>query len=187
VREPDLTSPNLAGSFLIAHPGLMEPNFRRTVLILPDHTPTEGSFGLILNRPTGRVLGELLADKPLGRLARIPVLSGGPVSPEQLILATFHWHPQTRLLECRHHIPIEEAELLAAKQHHTVRAFAGYSGWSAGQLEGELAQRSWLVRKADQEDVLETARASLVWRDLTGTFGPWFKMVAEAPDDPSLN
>jgi putative transcriptional regulator len=187
VREPDSTTSSLAGSLLIAHPGLIEPSFRRSVLILPDHTPTEGSFGLILNRPTGKVVGDLLADKPLGRLARVPVLSGGPVSPEQLILAVFRWHPPTQVLECRHHIPLDEAERLASKQHHTVRAFAGYAGWSAGQLEGELAQRSWLVRKADQEDVLEVPRAGIVWRDLTSTFGPWFRMVAESPDDPSLN
>ena len=187
MREPDHTTATLAGSFLIAHPGLLDPNFRRTVLILSDHSPEAGSFGLILNRPTGRVVGDLLADKPLGHLARVPVLSGGPVAADQLILAAFRWHPQTKLLECRHHIALEEAESLAAKQRHTVRAFAGSSGWSAGQLEGELAQRSWLVHNADQEDVLEISRTPLVWRELTSTFGPWFRLVAEAPDDPSTN
>jgi putative transcriptional regulator len=187
VREPDQTSSSLAGSFLIAHPGLLDPNFHRSVLILPDHSPKDGSFGFILNRPTGRVIGDLLAEKPLGQLARVPVLNGGPVSPDQLVLAAFRWHPGTGVLECRHHIALEEAEQLVARQHHTVRAFAGCAGWSGGQIEAELAQRSWLVRKADQEDVLEIARAPLVWRELTSTFGPWFKMVAEAPDDPSLN
>ena len=187
VREPDHTTATLAGSFLISHPGLLDPNFRRTVIILPDHSPKDGSFGLILNRPTGRVVGDLLGNKPLGHLARVPVLSGGPVGADQLILAAFRWHPQTNVLECRHHIALDEAESLAAKQHHTVRAFAGYAGWGAGQLDAELAQRSWLVRKADDEDVLDLSRAPLMWRDLTSGFGPWFKMVAEAPDDPSLN
>ena len=187
VRDPEHTPATLAGSFLISHPGLLDPNFRRTVIILPDHSPADGSFGLILNRPTGRVVGDLLGNKPLGHLARVPVLSGGPVGADQLILAAFRWHPQTHVLECRHHIALDEAENLASKQHHTVRAFAGYAGWAAGQLDAELAQRSWLVRKADDADVLELSRAPLVWRELTGGFGPWFKMVAEAPDDPSLN
>ena len=187
VRDPEHTPATLAGSFLISHPGLLDPNFRRTVIILPDHSPAEGSFGLILNRPTGRVVGDLIGKKPLGHLARVPVLSGGPVGSDQLILAAFRWHPQTHVLECRHHIPLDEAENLAAKQHHTVRAFAGYSGWAAGQLDAELAQRSWLVRKADDADVLELSRAPLVWRELTSSFGPWFQMVAEAPDDPTLN
>ena len=187
VRDQEHTPATLAGSFLISHPGLLDPNFHRTVIILPDHSPADGSFGLILNRPTGRVVGDLLGNKPLGHLARVPVLSGGPVGADQLILAAFRWHPQTHMLECRHHIALEEAENLAAKQHHTVRAFTGYAGWSAGQLDAELAQRSWLVRKADDEDVLELSRAPLVWRELTSGFGPWFRMVAEAPDDPSLN
>ncbi len=187
MREPETTSPSLAGSFLIAHPALSDPNFRKSVIILPDHSPTEGSLGLILNRPTGKVVGDMLADKPLGRLSRVPVLEGGPVGTDQLIFAAFRWHPQKQLLECRHHIPLDEAERLAAAQRYTVRAFVGYAGWSSGQLEGELAQRAWLVRKADQDDLLEIERAPLIWRELTGTFGPWFKMVAEAPDDPSLS
>ncbi len=187
MREPDSTTAPLAGSFLISHPGLLDPNFRRTVIILPDHSAKDGSFGFILNRPTGRVVGDLLGNKPLGQLSRVPVLSGGPVGADQLILAAFRWHPQTKKLECRHHIALDEAESLAAKQHHTVRAFAGYAGWSAGQLDAELAQRSWLVRQADVQEVLELSRAPQMWRDLTSGFGPWFRMVAEAPDDPSLN
>jgi putative transcriptional regulator len=186
VREPVVTS-SLSGSLLIAHPSMMDPNFHRVVIMLPDHSVKEGSFGLILNRPTGKLVGDLLRDKALGQLAGIPVLRGGPVQEDQLLLAAFRWHPQTNLLECRHHISLEEAEELAAAQHHTVRAFVGYSGWTGGQLEGELAQRAWLVRRADQEDVLELERAPRVWRDLTSTFGPWFKLVAEAPEDPSLN
>lgn len=52
---------------------------------------------------------------------------------------------------------------------------------------GELAQRAWLVRKADKEEVLEVERAPRIWREMTSTFGPWFKLVAEAPDEPGLN
>jgi putative transcriptional regulator len=165
----------------------MEPTFRRTVIILPDHDATTGSFGLVLNRPTGKLVGDLLADKPLGHLARVPVLHGGPVQPDQMLLAAFRWHPERRQLECRHHISLEEAATLAAAQHHTVRAFVGYSGWSGGQLEAELAQRSWLVRKADREDVLEGERSQRIWRDITSTFGPWFRLVAEAPEETGLN
>lgn len=54
-------------------------------------------------------------------------------------------------------------------------------------LVGELAQRAWLVRRADVEDVLALERAPRIWHDLTATFGPWFQLVADAPDDPSLN
>jgi putative transcriptional regulator len=166
---------------------MMDPNFHRAVIMLPDHSIKDGSFGLILNRPTGKFIGDLLQNQTLGHLARVPVLAGGPVQSDQLLLAAFRWHPQTSVLECRHHLSLEEAEQLASAQHHTVRAFVGYAGWSGGQLEGELAQRAWLVRRADQEDVLNLDRAPRVWRDLASTFGPWFQLVAEAPDDPSMN
>ncbi len=186
MRKPVTTS-SLAGSFLIAHPGMSEPTFHRTVLMLADHDQKEGSFGLIINRPTGKCVGEILTEETLGHLASIPVLQGGPVQPDQLIFAAFRWHPQTSLLDCKHHISLEEAGRLATAQYHTVRAFVGYSGWSGRQLEGELAQRAWLVRRADVEDVLALERAPRIWHDLTATFGPWFQLVADAPDDPSLN
>ena len=188
VREPATTSSSLAGSLLIAHPSLMEPTFRRTVIMLADHDGKQGSFGLVLNRPTGKLVGELLADQEVGQqLARVPVLHGGPVESDKMLLAAFRWHPEKRLFDCKHHISLEEAGQLAATQLHTVRAFVGYSGWTGGQIEGELAQRSWLVRKADQEQVLQIERAPRIWREMTSTFGPWFKMVAEAPEETGLN
>lgn len=187
MRQSASTSLQLAGSILIAHPSLLDPNFHKSVILLADHSATAGGFGLIVNRPTGKVVGELLKESELGHLARVPVLAGGPVQTDQLMLVAFRWHPQTHRLECRHHISLEEAKQLTTAQHHTVRGFIGYTGWSGGQLEGELAQRSWLVCKADQADLLETERAPRIWRELTSTFGPWFKLVAEAPDNPSVN
>ena len=114
-------------------------------------------------------------------------MTGGPVEPDKLLLAAFRWHPQRQTIECRHHISREEAAQLADAQHHTVRAFVGFSGWAMGQLEGELAQRSWLVRKSDKEEVLEVERSARIWREMTSTFGPWFQLVAEAPEDAGLN
>ena len=67
-----------------------------------------------------------------------------------------------------------------------MRAFVGYAGWSKGQLEGELAQRSWLVQKAERE-MFDLERCPKLWREITSTFGPWFQLVAEAPDEPGEN
>ena len=187
MRESVTITNSLAGSLLIAHPSLLDPNFRHAVIHLPDHSAKDGSFGLVLNRPTGKVLGELLGSMPLGQLAHVPVLAGGPVETEQLLIAAFRWHPQTRQMECRHHLSLEEAEGLVSAQNHTVRAFVGYTGWSSGQLESEITHHSWLVRKADAERALDLSFAPRIWRELTSTFGPWFKLVAEAPDNPSCN
>lgn len=184
MREFGSSSLSLAGSLLIAHPALLDPNFRKTVLFLSTNDPEDGSFGLSLNRPAGRTVGDLLDDSKLGNLAQIPVFIGGPVAADQLLFASFRWHDVTRELECRHHLLIEEAREAIHDENLVVRAFIGYAGWSKGQLEGELAQRSWLVQKADPS-VLELERCPQLWRDITSSFGPWFRLVAEAPEDLS--
>ena len=186
MREFGSSSLSLAGSLLIAHPTLLDPNFRKSVLFLSTNDAQEGSFGLTLNRPAGRTVGDLLPDKTLGQLASIPVFVGGPVGMDQLVFASFQWHATTQVLECHHHLVIDEAKKAAQDDHVIVRAFIGYAGWSKGQLEGELAQRAWLVQKPDPT-VLELERCPVLWRDLTSSFGPWFRLAAEAPEDLSRN
>lgn len=186
VREFASSSISLAGSLLIAHPGLLDPNFRKAVLYISTNDPQEGSFGLTLNRPAGRTVGEILPDKELGALGRVPVFHGGPVAMDQLVFAAFRWHPETDRLECQHHLVIEEATRILLDEAVVVRAFVGYAGWSKGQLEGELAHRSWLVGKAPRE-ILDAERCPTLWREITSSYGPWFRLLAEAPDDPRRN
>lgn len=183
VPEPQPTS--LAGSLLIAHPGLLDPNFRRTVLLISEHDK-EGTFGLVLNRPTGRTLGELLPNKPIGALAQLPVLLGGPVQANQLIFASFHWSMETDRMHCRHHLQIPEAQEALEQEHTEVRAFIGYSGWTGGQIEAEMKEKSWLVAQPTL-DLFAPGKHATLWRDVTSSFGPWFRLVAEAPDDLSSN
>lgn len=186
MRDFGSSSPSLSGSLLIAHPGLLDPNFRRSVLFISTHDAEEGCFGLTLNRPSGKTVAEVLPDRELGALAAVPVLLGGPVSRDQLIFASFQWHSENNLLECRHHIGVEEAESLLEEEAIVVRAFVGYAGWGKGQLEGELAQHAWLVRKPEP-DILDVDRCPILWRETVAGFGPQFRLLAEAPDDPSRN
>ena len=186
VREFESSSLSLAGSLLIAHPALLDPNFRKTVLFLSKHDAEEGSFGLVVNRPAGRLVGDVLPNKPLGELARVPVLLGGPVQQDQLIFASFRWHAETERMECQHHLLIPEAQEVAEDPETTVRAFIGYAGWTKGQLEGELSQKAWLIGRPNPE-VLEIDKSPTLWRDVMSNFGPWFRLVAEAPDDPTIN
>ena len=186
MREFAFPSLSLAGSLLIAHPNLLDPNFRKSVLFISANDAQEGSFGLALNRPAGRTVGEILPDKDLGALARVPVFLGGPVATDQLVFASFRWHAETERLECQHHLVLEEAVEALHDEALVVRAFVGYAGWSKGQLEAELAQRSWLVGKAPRE-VLDLERCPTLWREILSTYGPWFQLLAEAPDDPGVN
>ena len=186
VREFGSPSLSLAGSLLIAHPGLLDPNFRKSVLFLSTHDAEEGSFALTLNRPADRTVGDVLPAEALGPLKRVPLFLGGPVGQDQLVFAAFRWHTDTETMECRHHLIVSDAQEAIEEEHTVVRAFVGYAGWSKGQLEGELAQKAWLVAKP-AHDVLAIARCATLWRELTSSFGPWFRLVAEAPDDPTGN
>lgn len=171
---------------LIAHPGLLDPNFRKTVLYISASSPKEGAFGMILNRPADRTVGDLLPERDMGPLGDVPVFLGGPVGRDQLIFASFRWSASAQRLVCKHHIAVEEAQQVLRDKDGILRAFVGYSGWSDGQLEQELAQRAWMLKKPDR-NTLDPRRSATLWRELMSTFGPLFRIVAEAPDDPSRN
>ena len=156
------------------------------MLFLSTNDAEEGSFGVVLNRPADRTVADVLPDQNLGQLGQIPVLIGGPVSPDQLIFASFKWFPGGKRMECKHHLVMEEARAALAAERTVVRAFIGYAGWTKGQLEAELAQHAWLVMKPDRE-ILRISRTATIWRETLSTFGPWYRLVAEAPEDPSQN
>ena len=189
VRQPSPPSPlpGAAGTLLIAHPGLLDPNFRRTVLFISDWDADEGAFGLVLNRSAERTVGELLSERSdLGLLGALPVFLGGPVGRDQLIFASFQTHRETGVVECRHHVSLGEAGEMVKLGTAVVRAFIGYAGWGKGQLEGELAQQAWLLKQPLPEMVGPEA-AEHAWRDLLSSFGPKFRLISEAPEDPSRN
>src|SRR5437667_5903429 len=68
----------------------------------------------------------------------------------------------------------------------SVFAFLGYAGWSAGQLEAEMKQKAWIVQKPSRA-ALKSEKLSRLWFDIMNRLGPWYRMLAAAPDDPSLN
>ncbi len=177
----------MEGALLIAHPNLLDPNFRRTVLYLVSHDAEEGALGIVLNRALDKTVGDLLTLPDLGALAAIPVFSGGPVSRDRMTFAVFAWKRETQTVACRLNVELEEAKELAEDDGDAVvRAFVGYAGWSGGQLEAELEQKSWVVQKPDRE-VLDPESCKQMWAATIRTYGPWFRLLAEEPDDPTLN
>ncbi|MEI6352234.1 MAG: YqgE/AlgH family protein [Verrucomicrobiota bacterium] len=186
MREFQQSSLGLAGSLLIAHPNLLDPNFRRTVLFIAAHDASEGSFGLVLNRESDKTVGEVLIEPGLGPLARVPVFFGGPVGKDRLNFAAFRWRTESQLVECQMNLDLDAAKELALDEDIVLRAFIGYSGWSSGQLEAELEQKAWVVQKPDR-DVLDPESCKQLWFSIMQNYGPWFRLLASAPDDPSLN
>ncbi len=184
MREFGSASLGLGGSLLIAHPNLLDPNFRRTVLFLAANDPGAGSFGLILNRTTGKTVSDFLTDDDASLLADIPVFIGGPVGQNELTFAAFTLNDE--VVECRTHLDISDARELADERPGVLRAFVGHSGWSQGQLEAELSQKAWLVQRPDR-DVLSLEKCQELWQTIMREQGPWFRLLAAAPDDPSKN
>jgi putative transcriptional regulator len=180
------TFTSLRGQLLLDGVGLGGSFFHRSVVLICQHDP-EGAFGLVLNRAAGGRLGDLVvADLPES-LREEPVFLGGPVQPS----AFSYLHTESLLLDANV-MPLVglghslEALIELASGPSTdrkVRVFAGYSGWSPGQLEAELKRSAWLTHPATVELVFNMDPESL-WRTVLLQHGGWQqRLLAEAPDD----
>lgn len=175
------------GILLIAPPLLEDPNFWRSVVLLCAHGE-EGSFGLILNRPTTLMLHEVLDIS-----VSYPLFMGGPVQPETLHVlhrlgdAIPEAHPvgdgiywggdeETLLDQLRINPPKPE----------DMRFFLGYSGWAPGQLEEECETGGWILAPANVVNIFEDAPEQL-WRTVLRRMGGAYALLANFPDDPRLN
>jgi putative transcriptional regulator len=180
------SSRSLAGSLLVAHPNMLDPNFRRTVLFISEHDPGEGALGVIINRPLDRQVADLVTETPPAALGEVPVFLGGPVGKNQLMFAAFEWH-QSGGLKLNHNVGSEgTSDAADQKRIISVCAFVGYAGWGAGQLESEMQQKAWLLQKA-KPSVFKLDRLPNLWFEIMRGLGPWYRMLAATPDDPSLN
>jgi putative transcriptional regulator len=172
----------LSNHFLIAMPALSDPNFHHTATLICEHNE-EGALGLVINRPTELLLGDILEhmkiDSTHDNVAGQPVYMGGPVQNDRGFVlhepvgdweATLRISDQTGITSSR---DILEA---IARGEGPERSFItlGYAGWGAGQLEEELAANAWLSGPADTAIVFETpydrrweAAAALIGVDLT--------------------
>src|SRR5467141_5287451 len=125
---------SFAGSLLVAHPNMLDPNFRRTVLLISEHDPNDGALGVIINRPLDRQVADLVTDTPPSGLADVPVFLGGPVGKNQLMFAAFEWKKGDGV-KLSHNVALEQPSAAAGKKNLvTICAFVGYAGWGVGQL-----------------------------------------------------
>lgn len=183
-------SQNLTGRLLVAMPGLRDPHFHRSVLYLSHHDRQSGSLGFIINRPILKNFGEMAVIS--GALSGIPVFEGGPVEPRSLLPTRLFWTPEGARFEPLCDEDIARHSLLPSPLcgHTNYRAFIGYSGWSAGQLEEEISEQSWHIMPPTSE-LIEPVRTldegASLWKEIMRQAGPWHRLMAEAPDDPGMN
>ena len=178
---------NLKGQLLIAGPGLVDPNFRRTIVLIGEHNE-DGSLGVVLNRPAPVTVRE--AVPPLADLVppEDPVYIGGPVQPQAaVVLAEFEDPTQAGLLviDSIGFIlgDVDPSNLVGVRR---ARVFAGYAGWGAGQLEGELEESAWILEGALPADVFADDPEAL-WSAVVRRKGGDAALLATLPFDPSTN
>lgn len=185
MRELGNKSEWLAGSLLLAHPKLRDPNFAHAVVLMSLHN-SEGAMGVVLNRPMGKVLADLGPEFRRSELARIPLYCGGPVNPEQLILVAWQTRSFDGTFKLYFGLDPDKLRELMHEGPLEVRAFLGYSGWTAGQLEGEMKQKTWLVSPVPAE-LLGRLEGVDLWKRIVGGISPEWRVIADEPEDPSQN
>ncbi len=179
-------SKSVAGKMLAADPGLMDPNFMQTLVFVAEHNE-QGAFGLVMNRPTGKKVGEI-TDIPemTDELLEIGVMIGGPVRPDNLLVALFFKGNSTHEIECKVDAPLDEAVAVLRSGDGWVRAFSGYTGWGEGQLDGELEQKAWKICPVDPV-VFEEKYAGGIWSVFVNDDERWRTLINYLPKDPSSN
>ncbi|MBS0659871.1 MAG: YqgE/AlgH family protein [Verrucomicrobia bacterium] len=178
---------DLTGKLLVAHPSLRDPNFRRTVVLLCQHDAEEGTFGFIMNRQLEQTAADFLPDEEVPALAQVAAFEGGPVATNRLVFTDFQFDTAKGHAQVRHALGIEEAqELVQADQAAGLRAFVGYSGWSEGQLEEEIAQGAWIIAPPVAES-FAIGQCSRLWARTLKRLGGKYALLAALPEDPSKN
>ncbi|HEY6962023.1 MAG TPA: YqgE/AlgH family protein [Gaiellaceae bacterium] len=177
---------SLQGRLLVSSPALVDPNFRKTVVLIAHHDD-DGAMGLVLSRPS-----DVLATEAVPALAGLPgadepIFVGGPVQPEAfMVLAEFEDVAEAAapIMGGLGFMPADaEPDELAILR---MRLFAGYSGWGVGQLEAELDEGSWIVVDAIADDAFANDPDEL-WRTVLHRKGGPFSLMENMPYDPGLN
>jgi len=177
----------LQGQLLIASPSLLDSNFRRTVVLVTEHSD-EGAAGLVLNRPSPASVSELVPELEPVVEDDEQVWLGGPVQRNAVLVLGEFVDPEDAavpLFGALGFPSLEEPdEVVPATTRR--RVFAGYAGWGAGQLESELGREDWIIEPAQPDDAFTEAPDEL-WAEVLRRKGGIYELVARVPEDPSVN
>jgi putative transcriptional regulator len=181
--------PPAPGRILISEPLLQDFYFRRSVVLLADHSD-EGTFGLILNKPVDVRFNDVIKGFPNFKAS---LYLGGPVQTSNLyfihtlgdriegslkVLEGLYWGGDIE--------QVKEMMTLNQLTPQNIRFFIGYAGWVSKQLDQELDENSWVVSSASSEQLIMSNPENL-WREIVKTLGKDFAIWANYPPDPLLN
>jgi putative transcriptional regulator len=185
-----------AGRLLVATPLLGDPNFKRAVVLIVEHEVTEGTLGVVLNRPTKIPVGQVL-DQWTELITDPSVLfRGGPVAQNSALALAMvpgteeplGWRaldgaPALARLGL---LDLDAPPRLLAPAIQSLRVYAGYAGWSPGQLEAEIDEGAWFVLPAEPGDIF-AAEPEQLWRAVLQRQEGDIAFLATYPEDPGLN
>jgi putative transcriptional regulator len=181
---------SLKGQLLLDSGELRGSFFHRAVVLICTHD-AQGAFGLVLTNPSPNKVGEaLVADLP-DSIKEMNLYLGGPVQTAALsYLHSDIFLPDANVipnLNLGHSLEdlVDLGQSFASMQQ--LRIFAGYAGWTAGQLEGEMKRKAWLTHPASLDLVFQSDTRNL-WKEILLKKGGWkYKLLADAPEDLSRN
>lgn len=186
---------HLTGNLLVATPLLHDPNFERAVILVVEQDPT-GTLGVVLNRPTEVPVSAVL--EPWSTLTAGPqvVFQGGPVALDNALgvaaVATqdeeepLGWRALETDGSALGLVDLDAPPEVLAAEISGLRIFAGYAGWGAGQLDGEIEEGAWYVVSSEPGDPF-TADPDRLWRSVLRRQGGELALVSTFPTDPSTN
>jgi putative transcriptional regulator len=179
-----------SGAVLLSEPFMQDPNFKRTAVLIVDHTETDGTVGFVLNRNSGFRLSDLLDN--LGEFDAL-VYEGGPVSTN-----TLHYlHNVGEMLEESIRVcpglywggNFDSLRFLIEQnliKPENIRFFLGYSGWTAGQLSEELNEKSWILTHMDTNYLFRKDQSDL-WKIMMNDKGEHWSALSQMDGDHIFN
>jgi len=176
------------GQLLVASPTLLDPNFRRAVVLVTEHGD-EGAMGLVLSNPSEAPVAEAVPQLEDLVEDEAVVHVGGPVEPAAVVvLAEFDDPSESASIVFGDvgFLPADSDPSLIGAATRRARVFAGYCGWGPGQLEGELEQDAWFLEPSEEDDVFSDEPEAL-WSTVLRRKGGQYAVLALMPPDPSLN
>jgi putative transcriptional regulator len=179
-----------AGRLLISEPFMMDPNFKRSVVLLTEYTEA-GAIGFVLNHQSEYLLGDILPDTSYSEM---PVYIGGPVAentlhfihcvPEKIeggieITNGIFWGGDFEMVK----------QLISGYQlnEQEIKFFTGYSGWTPLQLDDELRENVWIVTDKFKQETLFANADHNLWKETVINLGQRYAHIANFPENPELN
>lgn len=180
---------SLKGQLILDDGKLRGSFFHRTVILVCEHN-AEGAFGLVLNRVSENKVGDALVADVSNSIKQLPLFIGGPVQTQMMtflqsdvLLGEANVLPNLRMGQSLDALIELSEEYSPSRQ---LKLFAGYAGWSPGQLDAEMQRSTWLTHPARLEHVFYPQPGEL-WKLVLAEKGWKYRLMADGPEDLSWN